>query len=267
VSASSRKDASAMAEVHAWQATNSGLPAIEYVYESEVEPWLIAGSDMHFVAAARASTSKYLKQLIEATPDDLRAKDKALLNELVKSQHSGPFAHGLVSVYIDCPLFVWQQIGTHPELKRSRESARYRTLRPRFYLPPITRALFEGADFSPMRPVYHSALVNEYEDMVTLMLRSYGMAWKNYLSAREQGVGKEIARGLLPMAIMSTGIVSASPLFWLRALSVRTQTQASKRVSHVQAETAEVFMRVDAIMREQYPHTMAAFDEAGRISP
>jgi hypothetical protein len=66
---------------------------------------------------------------------------------------------------------------------------------------------------------------------------------------------------------MSTGIVSARPLDWLRALSVRTQRPESRRVSHVQAETADVFERVDAIMRVYWPATMAAFDAAGREAP
>lgn len=261
-----------MAEVKKMVFTDqSGLPDIEYVSEPTVEPWMLAGSDAHFVAAARVSTSKHTEQMVFGerllASEGMPLRDHALLQDLIKSQHSGPFAHGLVSVYIDAPLFVWAQLGTHPELKRSRESARYRTLRNRFYIPSIERAAFEAIGFVPMRPVFHSGVVTEHEQTVERLLYSYAASWRDYVELRNGGVAREIARGVLPDGIMSTGIVSASPLFWLRALSVRTQTEASKRVSHVQYETADVFMRVDAIMREEYPLTMAAFDAAGRVSP
>jgi thymidylate synthase (FAD) len=247
------------------------LPTIEYVHGSDVEPWLMSGSDAHFVAAARVSTSSdMLSKLREASAagTDMTKKDQALLKELVKSQHSGPFAHGLLSVYIDAPLFVWQQIGTHPELRRSRESARYRMLRPRFYIPSPEAAVKQGFAYHPLtNPVVEVPDAQSYGDMVHILAHAYGQAWQHYESLRDDGISKEIARSVLPQATMSTGVVSASPLHWLRALSVRTQTDASARVSHVQAETADVFMAIDALMRERWPRTMDAFDEAGRVSP
>jgi thymidylate synthase (FAD) len=243
---------------------------LEYVHEPEVELWLQAGSDAHAVAAARASTTKDLKTLLSKAgkqQDWLSQRDESLLESLIELRHAGPFYHGTLAVYVDCPLFVWAQIGTHPELRRSRESGRYRSLRPRFYVPSIERAAMVPENYSPMRPVYHGALLEEYSQMVQSLMSSYAESWRAYSALIGQRVAKEVSRSVLPQAIMSTGIISARPLDWLRALSIRTQTPASARVSHVQAETADVFMRVDAIMRDHWPLTMAAFDKFGRVSP
>lgn len=246
---------------------------IEYVHTSDVVPWLIAGFDAHFVAAARVSTSKdtvaTLQRAYQGSGDagELDTKDAGLLDGLIGDRHSGPFAHGLLSVYVDTSLFVWQQIGTHPELRRSRESARYRTLRPRFYVPGLNRPSLETADFHPMHPTYRYPDAEEWQAVTETLLTSYAAAWQTYQSLRAGGVLKELARMVLPSALMSTGIISASPLHWLRALSIRTQTPDSRRVSHVQFETAEVFMAVDRIMRERWPNTMAAFDASGREAP
>lgn len=241
---------------------------LEYTHEPEVELWLSAGSDTHAVAAARASTSKDLKSALSKAKDGhLSQRDQALLDDLITMRHAGPFYHGTLAVYVDCPIFVWAQIATHPELRKSRESGRYRTLRPRFYVPDIARALVVPEGYSAMRPHYHQAVQDDYVKMVATLMSSYEASWRAYLDLKDQGVAKEVSRGVLPQAIMSTGIISARPLDWLRALSIRTQTVQSKRVSHVQAETADVFMRVDAIMRDLWPETMAAFDAAGREAP
>lgn len=241
---------------------------IELVKVPEVELWLSAGSDTHAVAAARASTTKDLKQAMsKAKTGTLSPRDQALLADLLELRHAGPFYHGTLGVYVDAPLFVWAQIATHPELRKSRESARYRTLRPRFYVPDATRALVVPDDYSAMRPNFGEADAILYSQALEALCLSYAQSWRTYVKLKDMGIAKEVARGVLPQSIMSTGIISARPLDWLRALSIRTQTVHSKRVSHVQAETADVFMRVDAIMRDLWPETMAAFDAAGREAP
>ena len=239
---------------------------------SPVEPWLMAGSDAHFVGAARASTARYFHQQVIRTHGPrnetipLTEKDLSLLDDLIKLRHSGPFMHGIAAFYIMTTAAQWAHIAQHPELKRSRESARYKTVQPHFYGPSWQMATKRIEGSTSMRPELELMTELEYQAECNNLIASAQEGWARYMQAKRQGVPNERARYHLPTHHMTAGVVSGRPLDWLRAISVRV-SEGNERETYPQPETEAIFSAVLGYLRDQYPETMDAFIKYGMIAP
>ncbi len=199
--------------------------------------------DLTVVNAARASFGKQKEVFDEA--------DAKLIRYLAKHQHIMPFAHPHIRFRIEAPIFVARQLAKHQVGGVwSEESRRYVDDEPDIYEPKTWRSRADnvkqgsGADLDAASrmmagSVYDDAVskaVQAYEDMLRL------------------GVAPEMARGVLPLASMTTWIWTGSLLFFSRVCKLRLD-------SHAQAETREVAEEIAERCAEVFPVSWAALME------
>ncbi|HVL62032.1 MAG TPA: FAD-dependent thymidylate synthase, partial [Microbacterium sp.] len=135
-------------------------PEIEFRSDVTVELVRASASDSDVLFAARVSTQG------EQTLNDAaagpsagsgtgsEAKDRGLINYLMRDRHGSPFEHNSMTFYVQAPIFVFREFMRHRIASYNEESGRYRELRPVFYVPARERNLLQvgkpGAyDFLP----------------------------------------------------------------------------------------------------------------------
>lgn len=235
---------------------------IKVITRPTVEPWLVAGTEQHILAAARESTSKAPLRYLD---EPLRTQDVDLLDDLVRLRHSGPFTHVGLSVRVLAPLFVWTHVDQHAELKTSKTSARYRTLEPVFYVPPFGRPLKPLPGHTSMRPLFGVMSSQEYTEFASGIIEVYAGEYAAYSEALKM-VGKEMARAVLPTGLVTSGVVTGNLLSWMRAISVRVR-EGNQRETYPQRETEEVFAAVLALIGQHFPNVHLSFEHHGLRTP
>jgi thymidylate synthase (FAD) len=162
-----------------------------------------AASDADVLFAARVSTKgEQSREDIDADP----ARSVGLIRYLMRDRHGSPFEHNSMTYFVEAPIFVFREFMRHRIASYNEESARYRRLRPVFYLPGPERRLVQvgkpGAyEFIDGTPEQHTVTATATE-------RACRQAYAAYLEMLEAGVAREVARGVLPLAIYSSMYVT-----------------------------------------------------------
>src|SRR5579863_7226904 len=89
------------------------------------------GSDLTIVNAARISFGTE-SQVLED-------KDKKLIKYLADNEHMSPFEHNVLTVIIECPLYIRSQIHRHRTFSYNEVSRRYTSDDIQFYIPDTVR--------------------------------------------------------------------------------------------------------------------------------
>jgi len=199
--------------------------------------------DLTVVNAARASFGKQKEVFDEA--------DAKLIRYLAKHQHIMPFAHPHIRFRIEAPIFVARQLAKHQVGGVwSEESRRYVDGEPDIYEPKTWRSRADnvkqgsGADLDAASRMMAGAV---YDDAVSKAVQAYE-------DMLRLGVAPEMARGVLPLASMTTWIWTGSLLFFSRVCKLRLD-------AHAQAETREVAEEIAERCAEVFPVSWAALME------
>lgn len=225
------------------------------------------GNDSMICAAAKVSTSgEEARNLVD---DDA---NYGLINYLMKHRHGTPFEHGVMTFFVNAPIFVWREWHRHRiAFSYSEESGRYKELSPVFYLPPKDRPMFKIDNWKPGRPKFTKIESSEeegsYDKLCNNLTTSYEVAYKAYLDNLSLGVDPGLARDCLPVGIFSSCWVSCNPRSMMAFLSLRTHYPDAKFVSYPLYEIEIAAQKVETIFSELYPLTYRAFCENGRVGP
>jgi len=87
------------------------------------------------------------------------------------------------------------------------------------------------------------------------------------LGTSHPGIGKEVARAVLPVGIYSSCWVTMNPRALMHFLSLRTHDADAKYVSYPQAEIEEAARACERTFAVGWPLTYKAFNECGRVAP
>ena len=147
----------------------------------------------------------------------------------------------------------------------SEESARYRQLRPLFYLTdedrkitqigkPMDYDLREGSD----------DLKREVNDRQAAVCYA---AYANYQELLSKGVAREVARNCLPVNIMSTCMVTMNSRGLMNFLSLRHKSEDSSYDTNPLHEIDLVAQGYENTFKEYAPLTHEAFVKFGRVAP
>jgi len=200
------------------------------------------GNDLTVVNSARVSYGK--------TKTKLDIKDEKLLNYLAKHQHFTPFEHCILSVKIDCPLYIRSQIHRHRTFSYNEISRRYTDENLRFYVPKIMREQHSsskqcsGDDFSIVDSM-------RLKDEV---IASHKKSLEIYDKLIKAGVAREIARGVLPQNLMTEFWMTGNLRNWIHFLKLRLD-------SHAQYEVRVIAEDVKAIIEDKFPLAAKALFE------
>jgi thymidylate synthase (FAD) len=232
---------------------------------SDVEVELVqhVGGDSSVVHAARISTAAEGTSLDFS--GDAGEKDKGLINYLMREHHGTPFEHNSVTFRVKAPIMVFREWHRHRIQSYNEQSGRYTIFAPEFYVPGNDRPLVNigtsaKPEMAPADPEIH-------EKFVADLVAGYEQQWKRYEDATRMGIANEMARLHLPTSIMSSMYVTANLRAWLHFLGLRTSEENAAHKGRPQREIVMAAEKIEKILTELFPVSLATFNSHGRIAP
>ena len=251
--------------------SEAAAPDIQFRTDVTVELVRSSASDADVLFAARVSTlgEKTLESASadpsERAAEEPTARDRGLINYLMRDRHGSPFEHNSMTFYVQAPIFVFREFMRHRIASYNEESGRYRELRPVFYVPAEERNLIQvgkpGAyEFHPGSDKQH-ALVDE------TVREASEHAYAAYRKMLADGVAREVARMVLPLNIYSSMYVTMNARSLMNFLSLRRHVDGAAFPSFPQREIEMCAEKMEAIWAGLMPLTQAAFIGHGRVAP
>jgi thymidylate synthase (FAD) len=206
-------------------------------------------SDLAVVNGARVSFNR--------ESDEMSEREEGLIRFLMRDRHGSPFEHGYFRFVVKAPIFVVREHHRHRSGHSYNEwSGRYSKLEAEFYVPEYVRRqvgkpgayTFEPVD-DETRAAAQSAIEAQSES-----------AFQTYERLLEQGVAREVARSVLPLATYTKYYWSCNPRSLMHFCGLRNHEAAQYEIREY-AAAAETFLAL------QMPVTHAAFIENGRVAP
>lgn len=228
------------------------MTEIKYHNNMRVEYIQHMGSDEMVARAARVSTGR----------DKLdTAKIEGLINYLVREGHTSTYEHNMLTVRLEIPLFVRDQIVRHRTGIYNIKSARYSEMLPEFYVPPAERPLVnEGTG---AHPHLQHAVYDQTAHYVTLVMCDvYEHAWKTYSelvnpsNGRDEPIANEVARNVLPAATYTSMYMTMNLNNWFKFLDLRNGERG-----HPQWEIVKVAEQVEELLLKLFPITYKAWQK------
>jgi thymidylate synthase (FAD) len=245
--------------------TASLQPEIEFRSDVTVELVRSSASDSDVLFAARVSTQGEQTLQDAASGTEATARDRGLINVLMRDRHGSPFEHNSMTFYVQAPIFVFREFMRHRIASYNEESGRYRELRPVFYVPARDRNLVQIG-----RPGAYEFLPGSEEQyaLVDIATRdSASFAFEAYQRMLAAGVAREVARIVLPLNIYSSMYVTVNARSLMNFLSLRTKVEGTHFPSFPQREIEMCAEKMEAIWTDLMPLTHAAFNANGRVAP
>jgi thymidylate synthase (FAD) len=206
-------------------------------------------SDLAVVNAARVS--------FNTEADEMTEREEGLIRFLIRERHGSPFEHGYFRFLVKAPIFVVREHHRHRAGHSYNEwSGRYSKLEAEFYVPDYVRRQTgkPGAyTFEPVDETTREAARREIDEAAR-------RAFESYERLLEEGVAKEVARTVLPLATYTKYYWSCNPRSLMHFCSLRNHESA-------QYEIREYAAAAESFLAELMPVTHAAFLANGRTAP
>jgi thymidylate synthase (FAD) len=206
-------------------------------------------SDLAVVNGARVSFNSESQELTE--------RDGGLIRFLMRERHGSPFEHGYFRFLVKAPIFVVREHHRHRAGHSYNEwSGRYSKLEAEFYVPEFVRTQVgkPGAyTFEPVDEATREATRREIEEAAA-------RAFETYERLLEQGVAKEVARSVLPLATYTKYYWSCNPRSLMHFCGLRNHDAA-------QYEIRQYAAAAESFLAELMPITHEAFVANDRNAP
>lgn len=198
------------------------------------------GSDQTIVDSARVSYQ---------SPSKGPEADRKLLEYLYKNKHMSPFEQVNISFIIKMPIFCMRQFVRHRTFRLNEMSARYTEMWDDMYLPDKWRK----QDTKNKQGSLETDELNQnlISDRVA---RIYRICYEEYQWLISQGVAKEMARFVLPVANYTEIQVNIDIRNLMHFFGLRLD-------AHAQWEMREIAKAMYEIFKEVYPWCAGAFEK------
>lgn len=202
------------------------------------------GDDLSVVRAARVSYDADWR-----TGTD-QGSDEKLIRYLWRNKHTSPFEAVQFTFEVKAPIFVFRQWHRHRTWSYNELSARYAKLDEDYYVPD---PLFVGKQSKSNKQV--RVMTNEEDhDAVAVINKSCEISFDAYFALLENGVPREIARTVLPVATYSRMFASVNLLNLLKFLTLRGH-------EHAQYEIRQYAAALIQLVKPIVPVCVAAWKE------
>ncbi|MFJ6787483.1 FAD-dependent thymidylate synthase [Streptomyces angustmyceticus] len=243
----------------------SAVPSTDPGFElrSEITVELVdhSASDIGVVRAARVSTAGERAHREERGEGYMNG----LIKYLMRSRHGSPFEHNYLTFLINAPIFTVRHLMRHRTWSFNEESARYREIKPVFYVPDGDRLLRQEG--KPGDYQYVPGGDGDHAMLTTSASRVYTAAYEEYTALLQAGVARELARMVLPVSTYSAVYATCNARALMHFLGLRTNRDDAAYVSHPQREIEIVAEQMEHAFAALMPLTHGAFNEFGRVSP
>jgi len=207
---------------------------------SSVELVRVSGSDLDVVNAARVSYGK--------TSTEVTERDKKLISFLMEHNHTSPFEHNQFSFRIKAPIFVVRQWMRHRMNSYNEISYRYVKAALEFYIPPKWRSQDLKNKQASIGSFDNAEFTQKFKESIVHSVQAY-----EYLL--ENGVGREIARSVLPLCTYTEFIFTCNLHSLMHFLKLRLHAGAQ----------FEIRMYAQTLLKLALPHFPISLGEWKRI--
>ncbi len=202
------------------------------------------GDDSRIVAAARVSYGKGTKTFRE---------DKALINYLLRNDHTSPFEQVVFTFHVKLPIFVARQWIRHRTARLNEISGRYSVMKSEFYLPSTTGIAFQSENNKQGRAA--AAVPARLQKKVLAILEKYQKElYGAYKDLLEHNIARELARINLPLSLYTE-------LYWQIDLHNLFHFLKLRLEAHAQMEIRAYAEILHLIGTKVCPIALEAFDE------
>lgn len=186
---------------------------------------------------------------------------------LMKNRHGTPFEQNYFQFFVKAPIAVFREHHRHRiGWSYNEESGRYKVMKPEFYIPPRERPLIQTG--KPGHYRMEQGPLEQHMTMTEEMTYAFESAYERYDYLLAQGIPKEVARGVLPVYLMSSMFASCNARSMMAFLSLRTDEPDAMFPSKPMWEIDELVARVyEKALAETMPITYKAFCGFGRVAP
>jgi thymidylate synthase (FAD) len=178
------------------------------------------GGDLSVVRAARVSYDA------DWRAGEDQGSDKRLINYLWRNKHTSPFEAVTFTFEVKAPMFVFRQWHRHRTWSFSELSARYRELPEEFYVPDQENVGVQSKDNKQGRDIgvtTHSLAPVH----ISLFCEK---AFRQYRQLLNEGVPRELARSVLPLATYSHMFATVDLLNLMKFWSLRSDPHAQYEI-------------------------------------
>ena len=149
------------------------------------------GGDQRIVQSARVSYGEGTKSV---------SQDGALIDYLLRHQHTSPFEQVVMTFHLKMPIFVARQWVRHRMGRMNEVSGRYSIMKDEFYVPEADKVAPQSKDNKQGRS--SEAFDKETADkIITQLEEGQKEAYENYSELIDSGLAREIARINLPLSL------------------------------------------------------------------
>ena len=208
------------------------------------------GSDLTIVNSARVSFGK--------EKEELDAKDKKLINYLVKHRHTSTFEHNVATFRFLVPLFIRSQHHRHRTWSYNEISRRYTAVDMRFYEPEQFRSQHksnrQASNNELINPVINPESVSGGCSASHLVKIHHANSLNLFNMLLDSGVCREQARGVLPQNLYTEYYGTCNLNNLLKFIDLRIHEGAQWEIQKV----AEALLE---IANDLWPTAVSAYRE------
>lgn len=258
---------------------NSRVPLLDHGYLQYIEYW---GSDERIIEAARMSTDKGFKGWggelqckycglpkaagmtcpkcsaidteVHSFTEHGPPGDEKLLRYLWEHKHYTPFEMAGLTIEVQAPIFVLREWQRHRTQSYNELSARYTELPDLYYMPNIERLMMAKQNVKNKQGSELGFSKEEADSYQQRLSLGYQVLRNEYNRMLQEGVAREIARIILPVAQYSRMRASANLRNWLAFLTLRMDSGA-------QWEIRQYANALATVIKRQFPRTYELFNE------
>jgi thymidylate synthase (FAD) len=201
------------------------------------------GGDQRIVQSARVSYGEGTKSY---------RKDAALIDYLLRNEHTSPFEQVVLTFHTKMPVFVARQWVRHRTARLNEISGRYSVMKDEFYVPAGEDIALQSSDNKQGRS--EERLTADQESEIQARFRTgQADAFASYTALLDDGIARELARINLPLSLYTEWYWQIDLHNLFRFLKLRMDAHAQKEIRLYASTMFEIARKVS-------PEACASFE-------
>ncbi len=200
------------------------------------------GNDNRIVQAARVSYGSGTKSF---------RQDKALINYLLRNEHTSPFEQVVFTFHIKLPIFVARQWIRHRTARLNEISGRYSIMKKEFYLPGENDIGFQSSDNKQGRSA-EPVPENLKNELIQTLKEGQNRTYCEYEKIIDSDIARELARINLPLSMYTEWYWQMDLHNLFHFLRLRMDPHAQKEIRDYAAIIFEIIKTVCPVACEAF---------------